>query len=230
MNKFTEYIHKTFSQKEAAVWLHFLPPKRPPNGSRTGPPLAWRAWDCPAGRRRWPVPSGTASRETGHPRNLNLKQGSAMGDWGYGNQFLGWDRTKRPDGPAQDQGNRGVTRFGEAGEGLDRQVVRRPHWLGLLPERAGAAKQNSVSLSSPGRHHKPVAGNRRRTARSTDQGRPRHFCRPPRRGRQDEPGNHGRPGGTGRAGRRGVPVLQELSPERSAAAGHHRRRKRQHHL
>ena len=57
-------------------------------------------------------------RETGHPRNLNLKQGSAMGDWGYGNQFLGWDRTKRPDGPAQDQGNRGVTRFGEAGEGL----------------------------------------------------------------------------------------------------------------
>lgn len=55
-------------------------------------------------------------RETGHPRNLNLKQGSAMGDWGYGNQFLGWDRTKRPDGPAQDQGNRGVTRFGEAGE------------------------------------------------------------------------------------------------------------------
>ena len=57
-------------------------------------------------------------RETGHPRNLNLKQGSAMGDWGYGNQFLGWDRTKRPDGPAQDQGNRGVTRFGEAGAGL----------------------------------------------------------------------------------------------------------------
>ena len=34
--------------------------------------------------------------ETGHPRDLNLKQGSSMGDWG----------------------GRGVTRFGEAGEGL----------------------------------------------------------------------------------------------------------------
>ena len=35
-------------------------------------------------------------RETGHPRNLNLKQGSAMGDWK----------------------ERGVTRLGEGGEGL----------------------------------------------------------------------------------------------------------------
>ncbi|MGI6621542.1 MAG: acyl CoA:acetate/3-ketoacid CoA transferase [Acetivibrionales bacterium] len=35
-------------------------------------------------------------RETGHPRDLNLKQGSAMGDWG----------------------ERGVTRLGEAGPGL----------------------------------------------------------------------------------------------------------------
>lgn len=35
-------------------------------------------------------------KETGHPRDLNLKQGSAMGDWG----------------------ERGVTRFGEAGQGL----------------------------------------------------------------------------------------------------------------
>ena len=35
-------------------------------------------------------------RETGHPRNLNIKQGSAMGDWR----------------------ERGLTRLGEAGEGL----------------------------------------------------------------------------------------------------------------
>jgi propionate CoA-transferase len=56
-------------------------------------------------------------RETGHPCNLNLKQGSAMGDWGYGNQFAGWDRTKLPE-PDKDHGARGVTRFGEAGPGL----------------------------------------------------------------------------------------------------------------
>ena len=57
-------------------------------------------------------------RETGHPCSLELHQGSAMGDWGYGNQFLGWDRTRRPDGPDTAHGNRGVTRLGEAGEGL----------------------------------------------------------------------------------------------------------------
>ena len=57
-------------------------------------------------------------RETGHPCSLELHQGSAMGDWGYGNQFLGWDRTRRPDGPDTAHGNRGVTRLGEAGVGL----------------------------------------------------------------------------------------------------------------
>lgn len=56
-------------------------------------------------------------RETGHPCNLNLKQGSAMGDWGYGNQFVGWDRNRLPE-PDKDHGARGVTRFGEAGPGL----------------------------------------------------------------------------------------------------------------
>ena len=45
-------------------------------------------------------------RETGHPCSLELHQGSAMGDWGYGNQFLGWDRTRRPDGPDTAHGNR----------------------------------------------------------------------------------------------------------------------------
>ena len=57
-------------------------------------------------------------RETGHPKGLNLKQGSAMGDWGYGNAFLGWDRTRREGGPDTQHGNRGATRFGEAGPGL----------------------------------------------------------------------------------------------------------------
>ena len=48
----------------------------------------------------WPEEIACAIRdsfiETGHPRDLNLKQGSSMGDWG----------------------ERGVTRFGEAGPGL----------------------------------------------------------------------------------------------------------------
>ena len=57
-------------------------------------------------------------RETGHPCNLNLKQGSAMGDWGYGNNFIGWNRSKREDGPDKEHGARGATRFGEAGPGL----------------------------------------------------------------------------------------------------------------
>lgn len=56
-------------------------------------------------------------KETGHPCNLNLKQGSAMGDWGYGNQFDGWERNRRA-APDTEHGARGVTRFGEAGPGL----------------------------------------------------------------------------------------------------------------
>ena len=55
--------------------------------------------------------------ETGHPCNLNLKQGSAMGDWGYGNNFIGWDRNPLPE-PDKAHGVRGVTRLGEAGPGL----------------------------------------------------------------------------------------------------------------
>lgn len=57
-------------------------------------------------------------QETGHPCALNLKQGSALGDWGFGNAFIGWDRSKRPDGPDTEHGNRGATRLGEAGPGL----------------------------------------------------------------------------------------------------------------
>ena len=61
----------------------------------------------------WPEEVACAVRdsfkESGHPCNLNLKQGSAMGDWGYGNQFLGWDRTRRESGPDTTHGFRGVT-------------------------------------------------------------------------------------------------------------------------
>jgi len=70
----------------------------------------------------WPEGVACAIRdsfkETGHPCNLNLKQGSAMGDWGYGNGFVGWDRNPREGGPDMEHGVRGVTRFGEAGPGL----------------------------------------------------------------------------------------------------------------
>lgn len=70
----------------------------------------------------WPEEVACAVRdsfkETGHPCNLTLRQGSAMGDWGYGNQFIGWDKSKRAEGPVADNGARGATRFGEAGEGL----------------------------------------------------------------------------------------------------------------
>lgn len=57
-------------------------------------------------------------KETGHPCNLTLRQGSAMGDWGFGNGFVDWERHPREGGPVTDQGNRGVTRLGEAGPGL----------------------------------------------------------------------------------------------------------------
>lgn len=57
-------------------------------------------------------------RETCHPCGLSLKQDSALGDWGYGNAFIGWNRSKREGGPDNDHGNRGATRFGEAGPGL----------------------------------------------------------------------------------------------------------------
>jgi propionate CoA-transferase len=70
----------------------------------------------------WPEEIACAVRdsfkEKGHPCNLNLKQGSAMGDWGYGNNFIGWDKNRRPDGPDKEHGVRGATRFGEAGPGL----------------------------------------------------------------------------------------------------------------
>ena len=58
-------------------------------------------------------------KETGHPCNLELHQGSAMGDWGVGNSFDGWDLTPRetPLDVAK-VGARGLSRLGEAGPGL----------------------------------------------------------------------------------------------------------------
>lgn len=57
-------------------------------------------------------------KETGHPCALELHQGSAMGDWGVGNSFDGWDKNPRavPLGP--EAGARGLSRLGEAGHGL----------------------------------------------------------------------------------------------------------------
>ena len=60
-------------------------------------------------------------KETGHPCGLNIKQGSALGDWGYGNQFAdgGWDRGgKHVDPDADPKCVRGMNRLGEAGPGL----------------------------------------------------------------------------------------------------------------
>ena len=59
-------------------------------------------------------------KETGHPKGIHLKQNSAMGDWGVGQMFIGWDKNKR-EAPDREHGARGATRFGEAGPGLVRK-------------------------------------------------------------------------------------------------------------
>lgn len=70
----------------------------------------------------WPDELGCAIRdeyrEAGHPCNLFLHQGSAMGDHGYGNQFIGWDKQRRLEDGEVPSGVRGTSRLGEAGEGL----------------------------------------------------------------------------------------------------------------
>ena len=58
-------------------------------------------------------------KETGHPRDLELHQGSAMGDWGVGNSFIGWDFNPREQPlDSKEVGVRGLSRLGEAGPGL----------------------------------------------------------------------------------------------------------------
>lgn len=116
MNKFGEQVRHT--NREVKGMAKFITAQEAakliPDGATVG--LAGM------GLSGWPEEVACAIRdsfkETGHPRDLNLKQGSAMGDWGYGNQFNGWDKNRRPDGPDTEHGSRGVTRFGEAGEGL----------------------------------------------------------------------------------------------------------------
>lgn len=68
----------------------------------------------------WPEEISIAMRdsfaETGHPCNLNLKQGCAMGDWK----------------------TRGVTHLGEAGPGLVTHWSGCPHRLRIRAVQAGA--------------------------------------------------------------------------------------------
>ncbi|MBO7709220.1 MAG: acyl CoA:acetate/3-ketoacid CoA transferase [Lachnospiraceae bacterium] len=70
----------------------------------------------------WPEEIGCAVRdhykETGHPCDLFLHQGSAMGDHGYGNSFIGWEKCRRGTEDPKPSGVRGTSRLGEAGEGL----------------------------------------------------------------------------------------------------------------
>jgi propionate CoA-transferase len=73
-------------------------------------------------------------RETGHPRGLKLHQGSAMGDHGYGNDFVGWDKQRRGENDPKPEGVRGLSRLGEAGEGL-------------VTEWAGAHQMSSHALN-----------------------------------------------------------------------------------
>ena len=78
-------------------------------------------------------------KETGHPKNLELHHASAMGDWGVGNNFDGWDKNPRevPLGP--EAGVRGISRLGEAGPGL---VAK---WTGAHVGSAFALRDLAVS-------------------------------------------------------------------------------------
>ena len=96
----------------------------------------------------WPDELGCAIRdeyrETGHPCNLFLHQGSAMGDHGYGNQFIGWDKQRRAEGDEMPTGVRGTSRLGEAGEGL---VTR---WTGAHVMSADALNALAAQGTSTG--------------------------------------------------------------------------------
>ena len=79
-------------------------------------------------------------KATGHPKALELHQGSAMGDWGVGNSYEGWDYTKRetPLNVAE-VGARGLSRLGEAGPGL---VAK---WTGAHVGSAFALRDQAVN-------------------------------------------------------------------------------------
>jgi len=79
-------------------------------------------------------------KETGHPKALELHQGSAMGDWGVGNAFIGWDRSPREVPQEVSQvGARGLSRLGEAGPGL---VAK---WTGAHVGSAFALRDQAVN-------------------------------------------------------------------------------------
>ena len=78
---------------------------------------------CGMGLSGWPEEVACAIRdhfkETGHPCGLEIHQGSAMGDWGVGNEYDGWELTKREKPlDVATHGARGLSRLGEAGPGL----------------------------------------------------------------------------------------------------------------
>ena len=80
-------------------------------------------------------------KETGHPRDLHLKQDSAMGDWAVGQNFIGWDRNRR-EVPDTEHGARGSTRFGDSsgnGPALMSEVLSHlTHWLPKMSWRVTA--------------------------------------------------------------------------------------------
>jgi len=77
-------------------------------------------------------------RETGHPKSLTIHQGSAMGDHGYGNQFVGWDKQKRKETDEKPEGVRGTSRFGENGPGMLKK------WTGAHLQSAYAINELSA--------------------------------------------------------------------------------------
>ena len=79
-------------------------------------------------------------KATGHPKALELHQGSAMGDWGVGNSYEGWDYTKRETPlSVAEVGARGLSRLGEAGPGL---VAK---WTGAHVGSAFALRDQAVN-------------------------------------------------------------------------------------
>ena len=131
-------------------------------------------------------------KETGHPKGLSLKQASALGDWGVGNSFIGWDRVRR-DEPDKEHGARGATRFGEAGPGLiSKWTSAHIGSAFTLCDQARAEQLESYCLPQGVIVNlwREIAAGRpsgRRPARPHHEDRPWHFRRPARRRRPDEP-------------------------------------------